>query len=159
MITRILLIATLLFGTIGFGASAQKNNGAKAAERAEWFRQMGKYKTDFIADELKLTDEQKQKFVPIYEKMQNESSRLARDARKMEREVRKKGEAATDLELEKAAEAQVELKARQGELEKKYFTQLKSILTPRQLFNLNAAERKFTKQLMDSHKKSRRGRN
>lgn len=157
MITRILLIAILLLGSFSVTASAQQHNG-KRGERAEWFRQMGKYKTDFIADELKLTEEQKQKFTPVYEKMQDESSRLAREARNMERDVRKKGDSATDLELEKAAEAQVELKARQGELEKKYFAQLKSILTPRQLFNLNAAERKFNKQLMNSHRKAKHGR-
>lgn len=156
MITRILLIATLLLGSFNVTASAQHNG--KRGERAEWLRQMGKYKTDFIAAELKLTEEQKQKFTPVYEKMQDESSRLAREARNMERDVRKKGDSATDLELEKAAEAQVELKARQGELEKKYFAQLKSILTPRQLFNLNTAERKFNKQLMNSHRKAKHGR-
>ncbi len=119
---------------------------------------MSRYKAQFIASELKLAEEQKQKFVAAYEKMENESAKTAREARKMEKEVREKGDNATDLELEKAAEALTELKLKQARTEQVYFQQFKSILTPRQLFNLSSAERKFTRKIMESHRKSRHDR-
>ncbi len=156
MITRILLILTVIFGSINI--SAQTNKPAKSKSRSEWFNEMSRYKAQFIASELKLSEEQKQKFVAAYEKMENESAKTAREARKMEKEVREKGDNATDLELEKAAEALTELKLKQARTEQAYFQQFKSILTPRQLFNLSSAERKFTRKIMESHRKSRHDR-
>lgn len=116
---------------------------------------MSNYKAKFIASELKLTDSQKQKFVDTYRKMEDESAQVARETRQMEKSVREKGDKATDLELEKAAEAGVELKMKQAQIEQKYFKEFKTILTPAQLFNLSKAERKFTRKIMDSHRKSR----
>ena len=156
MITRILLILTVIFGSINI--YAQTNKPAKSKSRSEWFNEMSRYKAQFIASELKLSEEQKQKFVAAYEKMENESAKTAREARKMEKEVREKGDNATDLELEKAAEALTELKLKQARTEQVYFQQFKSILTPRQLFNLSSAERKFTRKIMESHRKSRHDR-
>lgn len=85
--------------------------------------------------------------------MENSSAKLAKETRMLEKEVQKKGDSATDLELEKAAEARAELKAKQGVLEKEYFAKFKKILTPKQLFNLGDAEKAFTRKLMDSHRK------
>lgn len=156
MTTRILIIITLLFSALTLSAQADKHN--HKGSRAEWFSEMSDYKAKFIASELKLTDSQKQKFVDIYRKMENESAQVARETRQMEKSVREKGDKATDLELEKAAEAGVELKMKQAQIEQKYFAQFKSILTPAQLFNLSKAERKFTRKIMDSHRKSRHNR-
>ena len=157
MLTRILLILTLTLMPAVAGAQKHQHKGGKQKDRTEWFKEMARYKADFVAGKLGLTDEQKAKFVPMYQQMEMETAKLAGQARDLERSVRQKGDAATDLEMEKAAEAQAELKARQGEIEKKYFEQYKSVLTPRQLLGLSKAEREFTRSLMDDHAKKKHG--
>lgn len=131
-------------------------NGGNREEYKQWMEQMKKYKNDFLSRELKLTDEQKEKFLPLYEKMESEKRQLERDTRHMEHAVREKGDKATDLELEKAADAAVELAGKQNEVERRYHDEFKKILTKRQLFNLSDAERKFQRNLMDQRGKQNR---
>lgn len=143
-------------------AYAQQPDGRRGdggrRDRTEWFKEMSRYKAGYLADALKLTDEQKTKFVPVYEEFQNATLALTRDLRKAERELRRKGKDATDEELSRIAEQESDMKVKQAQLEREYFTKFQTILTPRQLFDMSQAERKFTRQLMDSNKKARRGR-
>lgn len=125
-------------------------------EFKRWMVEMKEYKHDFLARELALTAEQKEQFFSLYDNMESEKWKLSHDVRKMEREVSQKGDAATDLELEKAADACVELQGRQNEIERRYHAQFKKILTKRQLFKLVDAERKFQKQLMEQRGKNRK---
>ncbi|MBD5241049.1 MAG: Spy/CpxP family protein refolding chaperone [Paramuribaculum sp.] len=134
-------------------ASAHPQNKNERGDRSEWFKEMSKYKAEFIASELKLSNEQKQSFLQLYQEMENSSSKMARETRKLEKDVKKKGDSATDAELEKAAEARAELKAKQGALEKEYFKKFKKVLTPEQLFKLGDAEKEFARKLMESNKR------
>lgn len=151
MITRVLLIVTLALSSLSAAAHPQHKN--ERGDRSEWYKEMGKYKAEFMASELKLTDEQKKNFIQLYQEMESTSSKMAHETRQLEKQVRQKGEAATDTELEKAAEARAELKAKQGALEKEYFAKFKKILTPKQLFKLGDAEKAFARKLMDSNRK------
>lgn len=134
-------------------AMAQQKAPSKE-ERTRWMKEMRQYKAEYIAKELKLTDEQKQKFVPLYENMDAETGRIGFETRQLEHTVKDKGEKASELEYEKAAEALFELKKKESDIELKYMPEFKSILTKRQLFELKGAERKFTQELMKQHRKS-----
>lgn len=61
---------------------------------------------------------------------------------------------ATDTEIESAARAVFEQKAREGQVEISYFSKFKDVLSSRQLLSLKNADRKFTQQLMRSHRKT-----
>lgn len=148
---RFIFIVTLLISSLCTFAHPQHKN--ERGDRTEWFKEMSKYKAEFIASELKLSAEQKQNFLQLYQEMENSSSKMARETRKLEKSVKQKGESATDAELEKAAEARAELKARQGALEKEYFHKFKKVLTPEQLFKLGDAEKEFGRKLMESNRK------
>lgn len=128
---------------------ARKGHQHNRAEYKQWMEQMKKYKHDFLARELNLTAEQKEKFFQLYDKREDEKWKIGRDVRKMERDVLKKGAEATDLELEKAADAAMELPGRQNEIDRRYHAEFKKILSKRQLFKMADAERKFQKSLMD----------
>lgn len=134
-------------------AIAQKQMPSKE-DRIRWMKEMRQYKAEYIAKDLNLTDEQKQKFVPLYEKLDAETSHLGFETRQLEYSVMHKGDKASDLEYEKAAEALFELKSKESAIELKYFDDFKSILTKQQLFKLKGAERKFTQELMKHHRKS-----
>lgn len=140
-----ILIALML---LPIAMSAQKPT---ERERRTWMKEMQQYKNDYIARKLELNDEQKAKFLPMYNSMEAEVRKICDQTMRMERDVKKKGEQATDLEYEKAAEAQVELKAKEAQIEMKYFKDFKTVLTPRQLFKLKKAERDFSRELMKKH--------
>ena len=124
-------------------------------ERDSWMKEMQQVKNEYIARKLQLTDEQKAKFLPVYNRMEAEVRVAAEQAMQLERQVRRKGEKASDLEREKAAEAQFELKGKEGAIEMKYF---KSILTSKQLIKLKKAERDFSKELMKKHQERQKNR-
>ncbi len=134
-------------------ASAQRPS---EREREVWMKEMQQYKNDFIAKKLSLTDEQKAKFIPLYNSMDEEIRKAQGEAEQLYRQTMKKDGSATDLEYEKAAEAIYELKGRENEIEMRYFKDFKTILTPRQLFQLKDAERDFTRQLMRHQRRKNR---
>ena len=134
-------------------ASAQRPS---EREREVWMKEMQQYKNDFIAKKLSLTDEQKAKFIPLYNSMDEEIRKAQGEAEQLYRQTMKKDGSATDLEYEKAAEAIYELKGRENEIEMRYFKDFKTILTPRQLFQLKDAERDFTRQLMRHQRRQNR---
>lgn len=147
MIKRFLIIFITLI-MVPIAISAQKPS---ARERQTWMKEMQQYKNDYISRKLNLTEEQKTKFIPLYNQMEKEVFQIAEQTMKMERDVKKKGTEATDLEYEKAAEAQFELKAKEAKIELKYFKEFKTVLNPKQLLKLKRAERDFQRELMKKH--------
>ena len=149
MIRKLLLIIIALM-LLPVAMCAQKPT---ERERQTWMKEMQQYKNDYISRKLELTEEQKTKFLPLYNRMETEVRKLSDQTMKMERDVRKKGDAATELEYEKAAEAQFELKAKEAQIELKYFREFKTVLKPQQLLKLKRAERDFSRELMKHHEK------
>lgn len=125
-------------------------------ERASWMKEMQQYKIEYLAKKLELTGDQKVKFANLYKCMDDEVRRVNEQAMKLDRVVRKKGDQATDLEREKAAEAQFELKGKEGAIEMRYFNDFKAILDSRQLLMLKKAERDFSKELMTKQRERRK---
>lgn len=149
---RLILIVTIVFSTLSYVSEISAHpQEPTARQREQWFTEMRRYKADFIAKELELTEDQKEKFVPLYEEMDERMAKVGEEARKMEKSVNKKGEKATNEDYEKAAELLYNSKSREAAIEMEYYDKFKLILTKKQLFNLKGAERKFTRQLMDNH--------
>lgn len=122
-------------------------------DRDAWMKEMQQFKNDFISRKLDLTDEQKNKFLPLYNQMDEEVRGIQEETRNLEKQTVDKGDKATELEYEKAAEALYELKGRENVIEMKYFDQFKKILTPKQLFKLKESERDFTRELMNQRRR------
>lgn len=146
----------LILSAIIMPLSVQAQQRPSGREREVWMKEMQQYKNDFIAKKLNLTDEQKAKFVPLYNSMDEEIRKAQQEAEQLYRQTKKKGEKASDLEYEKAAEAVYELKGRENTIEMKYFSDFKEILSPKQIFQLKDAERDFTRQLMKEHRRQRK---
>mgnify|MGYP000765065882 CR=1 FL=1 len=148
------ILFTLLFIASTLTAAYAQGNGKKT-NLNQWMDDMRQVKVEFVAKELNLTPQQKEKFAPIYNALNKELGKLMRETRALERSVRDKGSAATDLEYEKATEAMFEAKGKEAAIEKKYYPQLKSVLTKQQMFNLPMAERKFGRELMKQHRNAK----
>lgn len=144
------LIAALMLPAV---MQAQRNSGRN---RESWMKEIQQYKNDFIAKKLELTDEQRAKFLPLYNSMDEEIRKVQEESERLSRQTMGKEDKATDLEYEKAAEAMYELKGRENAIEMKYFEEYKTILTPQQLFKLKDAEKDFTRELMKQHRRRSR---
>ncbi len=140
------IIAFILVLFTSASSFAQNN-----VDRKKWLKEIQEYKHEFLIKELDLTKEQQEKFLPMYDEMDCKIRQVNDQARDYQRKVRQMKDKASELEYEKAAEAQFEVKAKEGEIEKSYFSKFKTVLTPKQLFRLKHAEWKFTKELMKQH--------
>ncbi|MDE7153274.1 MAG: hypothetical protein K2O00_02365 [Muribaculaceae bacterium] len=126
--------------------------------RKQFFKEIREYKHKFLSRELGLSKEQEQKFFPIYDQMEDETDKLQEETRDLEEKVRE-ADNPSDLEYEKATDAIFELKMKEGEIEKSYLEQFRTVLTDKQLFNLKNAERNFNRDLMKQHNRLRQKKN
>ncbi len=121
-------------------------------ERGKALEELKPYQHKFIVKELKLDKEQEQAFFLVYDKMNEELLNINNETRELERQAMADNEA-SDTELEAVATALYGQKAKEGAIEQQYYEQFKSILTPRQLVSLKAAERRFTQYLLRHHRR------
>lgn len=132
------------------GVEAQQTNGRPdKAQREKWFKEAKEMKHRFLVKELNLKKEQQQEFFAAYDSMEAELHQVQSQTRSMERRVYQLGDQATELDYEKATDALYEAKEKEAAIEKNYRERFKKILTPRQMFLLKGAERKFTQELMN----------
>lgn len=149
---RILIVILIIATFAPFMCVEAKKN--RKADKKEWFAKMRQHKHDFIEDELDLTDEQEDKFFPMYDAMEDELHKLNRETRKLEKQVADKN--ATDVEYDAASKAIIEFKKKEADIELKYFDKFKTVLSSKQIFELKRAEEKFTRKIMNAHNKKRR---
>lgn len=139
----------MLFGVLALSA---QDKGVKQGNREKFMTEMRNFKHDFLAKELDLSKDEQREFFPVYDKMEDEIGKLNDETRQLERKI-EKDKNATDLEIETATRAIVEQKGKEADIEEEYYEKFKSILSPRQLFNLKNAERKFNQELMRHHRR------
>lgn len=149
---RLLLIFTALIFTII--ASTANDNAPSQEERQRWMREMVEYKHEFLIKELGLTAEQQERFLPLYDRMEQQKRELEKQTRELEKAVENKGDKASDLEYEKAAEAMFELQRKCADIELEHYRLFKAELTPAQLFKLKKTERRFMRKIMDHRRKN-----
>lgn len=132
----ILSMAAMLFGSVN-NTNAQDNRG-REGRRAE----MQARATERLIKDLKLSDEQKAKFEPIYQNYLKELSAL-RTERQQADENDSKKEELTDAVATSRLQAifdrqaqQIQLSQQRLDIQKKYCAELSSILTPQQLLRV-----------------------
>lgn len=148
------IILTFIFAFLAtsYVYAQGRNNDAN---RREWFKEVRQYKHNFLTKELNLSEDQQEKFFSIYDAMEEEIHNAQRETRSLTWKIRESKSEVSDLEYEKAAEAQFELKGKESQIEMKYFPQFKNVLSKKQLFLLKHAEHKFTREIMDKHSRMR----
>lgn len=148
MTRHTLLILSLI---ITLAAGAQGND----ARHRQWIKEMQQAKLEYFIKELAITADQKAQFIRTFNDMETELTTLRDNVRAMTRSVKNKANP-TDLEYEKAAEAEFELSQREGAIQMKYFTKFKALLSKKQLFDFQRVERRWMKKVMESRKKKKK---
>lgn len=147
----------LLLMVLVFAMAAQAGEPTKKhSDKQQWIKEMRQLRTNYVVKHLKLGSEQSEKFAAAYNAMQVDLDKLHKESRQLCKTVQDKGESATNLELEKGAEAMYEMRSKEGAIEMRYFTKFKSILTPRQLFNLKKIEHNFNRELLKRKKEGKK---
>ncbi len=143
-----IILSLLLLSFAVMPALAQKK-GPHHPDRKEWMAKMREVKHEFMAKELQLTDAQKAQFFEVYDKCEDARHAVEREAREKEKAIEKKGDAATDAELDAIINDQFTMEERLSKVDRQYLPQFRKILTRRQLARLKHAERKFMRKLME----------
>lgn len=137
----IVVLLALLMGA----AQAQPGGGMPPAARQE---QMKAAKIGFITRELNLSEEEAQKFWPVYNKFDNEREVHRRKMLALRLEANEAGGQLTAKEAEAAVEQYLQLRQEEVDMEKKFYQSVKKVLPAEKVALLFQAEKRFQRELL-----------
>lgn len=150
----LLCLSVIIFQATVSIAAAQPPQINDEEGRQKWMAELRNYKHEFLAKELDLSADTQKEFFAEYDAMEDKINELNSQTRNLEQKVLSDPNA-SDVETEAAARAQFELKSEESKIELEYYDKFKDILTPKQLIRIKNAERKFTQQLVQHHRRLR----
>lgn len=119
-------------------AFAQKNKGKS---RSEMRKEMSEFHLKFLAQEIDLKEDQQKAFFDTYKAMMDERGKVFHETRNLEKRL--KAGNASEQEYESVTNALTSAKEKDAAIEKKYDDKLGKILSPKQLYQLKEAEKKW----------------
>lgn len=141
------IILSLFVLCISFSTLAQQN------DRREKIKAL---KVSFITEKLDLTENEAQKFWPIYNAYDESTFKVKhRELRGIRKKIKENPSTLTDKEslvlLDKLIEAEKKLYDANTQL----IIKLKKIISPKKIIQLRAAEEDFNRKLFDEYRKNR----
>ena len=140
---RLLSVAALLL-TLAPAAQAQGGPGG-GGRRGQRLGQLENAKIAFITNRVSLTQDQAQKFWPLYNEFSDRRRELNRTGRLLRRDVT---EGMTDPQLRDNFVQSFNSRQQELNLEKEYFEKFQKVISLRQVAQLFQAERDFTKEVI-----------
>ena len=147
----------LLFLTLTFFISI--NSYSQERSKKDRFKTL---KVGFITETLDLTTKEAEKFWPIYNKYQDQIHLLRSSERsKLLKNIKERGglESLSDGEAETLLSNVLNINNQIHENEQNMFSDLKTVLSAKQLLKLHRAERDFNRKILEQFKKRRQGSN
>jgi len=141
--TLLFLLALGLAGAAPARAQGRARLGGQPGAR---LNQLDNAKIAFITSRLTLSQEQAQRFWPIYNEFVQRRRELNRSARLLRRDAT--NPALTDAQLRDYFSQDFSTRQQQLNLEKEYFDKLQRVVSLRQIAQLFQAERDFTKEVL-----------
>lgn len=148
MAKRIIFIL-VLFISGAVSLSAQHRGGK---DHGQMMKEMWDFKLKYLAQEMELQDDQKERFFQLYNEMSEKRRQCMTDAWKLDRKV-KKSENASEKDYEAAAEAMEKAKAEDASIEKSYDEKFSRFLSQKQIYKMKAADNEFRKKLQEMRRK------
>ena len=140
---RLLSVAALLLA-LAPAAQAQGGLGG-GGRRAQRLGQLENAKIAFITNRVSLTQEQAQKFWPLYNEFSDRRREINRTGRMLRRDIT---EGMTDQQLRENFTQSFNSRQQELNLEKEYFDKFQKVISLRQVAQLFQAERDFTKEVI-----------
>lgn len=132
------LAVALLAGTF----AAQAQGGGRKGQR---LAQLENAKIAFITNRVALTQDQAQRFWPLYNEFSDKRRDINRSGRLLRRDVT---EGMTDQQIRENFNQSFVLRQQELNLEKEYFDKFQKVISLRQVSQLFLAERDFTKEVI-----------
>ena len=143
---RLLSLAALLL-LLAPAVQAQDGQfgGGRRGQRAQRLGQLENAKIAFITNRVSLTQDQAQKFWPLYNEFSDRRRELNRSGRLLRRDIT---EGMTDQQLRDNFTQSFNTRQQELNLEKEYFEKFQKVISLRQVAQLFQAERDFTKEVI-----------
>ncbi len=125
----------LLFALLTTTTTAQK----RKVDMADF----EKRKMEFIAKEAGLTQEEADRYFPIYNELSKKKFELHRQHRERVDELKRNNRNMSDTEYKKILDNDVEIRLKEVEYDKEYSGKFEKALPPEKLYKAQQAERKF----------------
>lgn len=109
-------------------------------------------KVSFITQKLDLSSEEAQKFWPVYNEFEKKNEELFMERKKI-RKVSKSDVELTDNQIETNINNEFNIKQKELDLEKEYFTKFKTVLSIKKIETLYIAQEQFKRELLRKIKK------
>lgn len=138
----ILLILMGFVALAGF-AQSKEDRDAKAKEFME-------FKIKFLADEMELKGDVRQKFVALYTQYETEKRVLWKNAKELEKKI-KNNKNATETDYDEWQKA----KAKIDDLDSAYNKKFAQFLNSKQMYKLKTAEEAFMRKMRDCRDKKK----
>lgn len=116
---------------------------AFAQERKMNVADFEKRKMEYIKKEAGLTDEEAQKFFPIFNELTQKKFSLHKGHRDIIEKIKNEKSSITDEEYKRMLENDTDVKLKEAELDKAYSSKLEEVLSPEKLYKAQQAERRF----------------
>lgn len=125
---------------------------ADKKDRGKMMEDILKFKIDFLAQEMGLSEKAKADFAPLYVEYDNELRKTGSDAFRFERELKKKKDA-TDDDYKKLAELQKKSREDFDAVNKRYEPRFEEILNAKQIYLMHKGEEKFFDKMKEMKRK------
>ena len=137
---RLLSLVVLLLAAAP--AAHAQGGGARKGQR---LAQIENAKIAFITNRVALTQDQAQRFWPVYNEFSDRRRELNRNGRLLRREIT---EGMTDQQIRENFTQSFAMRQQELNLEKEYFDKFQKVISLRQVAQLFQAERDFTKEVI-----------
>ena len=144
-----------MLAVVGCGIARGERNECPNPEgktKEQIFKEIQEFKLKYLAQEMDLKEDQQQKFFDLYNEMTAKRFAVMREARRMEKKVRKDGDATED-DYKAVTEAINKAKAQDASIEKEYDAKFSTFLSQKQIFKMKSAEDSFRKKLEEMRHK------
>lgn len=135
------MMAMLLMSVPAYADRKKKANSGE-----NWRKEMHDFKLRFLAQEMKLREDQQKQFITVYTQMTEEKEANMNQVRRAMVRV-KKLDNPTDADYTAANDEMIRGHEQDLAIEKKYEERFKTFLSPKQIFSMKEAERKFREKL------------
>ena len=135
------MLAMLLMSVPAYADRKKKANSGD-----NWRKEMHDFKLRFLAQEMKLREDQQKQFITVYTQMTEEKEANMNQVRRAMVRV-KKLDNPTDADYTAAPDEMIRGHEQDLAIEKKYEERFKTFLSPKQIFSMKEAERKFREKL------------
>lgn len=141
------LLLLLLIVAMVVPAAAHSEGGKPDGKKLKELRE---YKLKYIAQEIDLTEQQRDKFIEIYDSKMN--ALKANFERQRSAEKKLKGDL-SESECKKQMEIISDCKLNDVRIDKEYDAKFEKVLSAKQIYKMKEAEEKFRKKMMELHQK------